>query len=324
MRILLIQTAFLGDVILITPVIRELKNCYPEARIDALVRKGNEVLLSNNPHLNQVLIWDKKQKYQSLFRNLFRIRKQRYDEVICVQRYFNAGFLTTFSGAKHKVGFKQNPWSRFFNIKLKHELAVGKHEVERNLELVQHLINHTKSTRPDIFPSGQDVQFVQQFQEKTYYCLAPASVWFTKQLPEEKWIELCNQLPIDANVYLLGAPGDFELTERIAKKCSHPQVINLCGKLTLVQSAALMRHAERCFVNDSGPLHLASAVNAKVTAFFCSTVPAFGFGPLSDDAQILETQLQLECRPCGTHGFKSCPKDHFKCGFNIAIHDAKR
>jgi heptosyltransferase-2 len=99
----------------------------------------------------------------------------------------------------------------------------------------------------------------------------------------------------------------------MAKKAGSEEVVNLAGKLTLLQSAALMACAQHNYVNDSGPLHLASATNAPVSAFFCSTIPEFGFGPLSDKARIIEVQ-GLDCRPCGLHGHKSCPKGHFRCG----------
>ena len=88
---------------------------------------------------------------------------------------------------------------------------------------------------------------------------------------------------------------------------------NVCGSLTLLQSAALMRHAERVFTNDSAPLHLASAVHAPTTAVFCSTVPAFGFGPMSDNAVVIETPSHLDCRPCGIHGKTACPEGHYRC-----------
>lgn len=319
MRILLIQTAFLGDVILITPMLRELKRQLPQARIDVLVRKGNETLLANNPHVSSLLVWDKKHKYASLFTNLKQIRSQAYDEVICIQRYFNAGLLTTFSKAKNKVGFTQNPWSRFFNLRIKHVLHGDKHEVDRNFELIAHLVSKVEHRRPELFPTPEDYEFVDHFKADKYYCLAPASVWFTKQLPKHKWVELINGLPQNAQLYVLGAPQDFDLAERICVKSNHPNIQNLCGKLSLNQSAALMEHATRCFVNDSGPLHIASAMNARVTAFFCSTIPAFGFGPLSEDAQIVEVQEKLDCRPCGTHGFEQCPQGHFKCGNGIVV-----
>jgi heptosyltransferase-2 len=93
----------------------------------------------------------------------------------------------------------------------------------------------------------------------------------------------------------------------------------MAGKLSLLESAAIMAGARMNFVNDSAPMHLASAVNAPVTAVFCSTVPAFGFGPLSDNAFIAETTIPLDCRPCGLHGYTVCPKGHFKCA-EIEIH----
>jgi heptosyltransferase-2 len=90
-----------------------------------------------------------------------------------------------------------------------------------------------------------------------------------------------------------------------------------------MQSACLMQKAKRNYVNDSGPLHLASAMNAPVTAFFCSTIPDFGFGPRSEDQQIIEVDEPLSCRPCGSHGFKACPKGHFNCGNLIKLDELK-
>jgi ADP-heptose:LPS heptosyltransferase len=324
MRILIIQSAFLGDVILITPMLRELKIAIPEAEIDVLVRKGNESLLSNNPHLSKLFIWDKKRKFASLFENLFAIRNRKYDEVICVQRYFNAGFLATFSKGKKLSGFSQNPWSFMFHNKMKHELHGGKHEVDRNLALIQHLIGEAQNRRPELFPTSADYDKVAQYQKGDYYCLAPASVWFTKQLPEEQWVKLIGLLGENKTIYLLGAPGDKTLCERIQNEAKNPKVVNLCGQLSLLQSAALMKNARRCYVNDSGPMHLASSMNAPTTVFFCSTIPNFGFGPLSGDSQIIEIQQKLDCRPCGSHGHKSCPKGHFDCGNKILISDVGR
>jgi heptosyltransferase-2 len=92
----------------------------------------------------------------------------------------------------------------------------------------------------------------------------------------------------------------------------------LSGKLSLLKSAALMQGAEHNYVNDSGPLHIASAMNASVTAFFCSTVPDFGFGPLSENSTIKQVE-GLDCRPCGLHGHKECPKGHFNCGNKMML-----
>jgi heptosyltransferase-2 len=116
----------------------------------------------------------------------------------------------------------------------------------------------------------------------------------------------------------LGAPGDTDLCEQIKSQSKHKQINVLAGKLSLLQSCALMKEPKMNYVNDSAPLHLASSVNAPVTAFFASTVPAFGFGPLSDNSTTLGLD-GLDCRPCGLHGYKECPKGHFKCGHLIDL-----
>lgn len=124
-------------------------------------------------------------------------------------------------------------------------------------------------------------------------------------------------------IFLLGAPGDQSACESIKTNSSHPRVMNLAGQLSFLESAALMKGAVMNFVNDSAPMHIASAVNAPVTAIYCSTVPAFGFGPLSDRKFVIETKEKLTCRPCGLHGFKSCPQGHFECATTIKISDLK-
>jgi len=317
-RILLIQTAFIGDVILATPVMAELKRIYPQIELDVLVRKGNETLLVNNPAINQIYCLDKKQgKFASLKLLLKQFRAKKYDEVINLHRFGSSGFLTAFSGAKSKVGFSKNPFSFFYTLKIQHELKLGIHEVERNLACIEHH-GAVSKRRPEIFPSISDLEKVKDLQNQNYYCLAPASIWFTKQLPEHKWIELGKILVKKGTVYLVGGPNDSALCDRIVKEINSENSHNLAGKYSFLQSAALFKNAQMNYVNDSGPLHFCSAVNAPVTAFFCSTSPEFGFGPLSDQSRIIESGL-LPCKPCGLHGYKACPKGHFKCGEQIHI-----
>lgn len=311
-RILIIQTAFLGDVILATPVFEELHRIFPEAKIDFLVKKGNESLLNNHPFLNELFVFDKSNgKWKSMFGLIRTFRKNQYDLVINLQRFASSGIITAFSGGKLKYGFKKNPMSRFFTKKFPHEIGNGTHEVERNLSVITSFGAKSK-VRPKLYPTQADYSKVEPYLKDEYYCFAPASVWFTKQLPKEKWVELSNRLS-GKTIYLLGAPSDKDLCDEIISMSDNSHLINLAGKLSLLQSAGLMEKATRSYVNDSGPLHLASSTNASVTAFFCSTIPDFGFGPLSDDSEIKQME-NLDCRPCGLHGHKSCPKGHFGCG----------
>lgn len=318
-RILVIQTAFIGDAILATAVLEKLHAHHPNAKLDFLVRKGNESLFAQHPFLNEVLVWDKSSgKYKSLFRLAKSIRANQYDAVINLHRFASSGFIAWRSKAKWRAGFNKNPFSFCYHHKAKHQIGNGKHETARNQLLIAP-ITDGQTAKPKLYPSEQDFEAVRPFGAMPYVTIAPASVWYTKQLPEEKWIELIKKIPAWQAVFLIGGTGDQPLCERIRNSVKDPNVHNTAGKFSLLQTAALMKSAVMNYVNDSAPQHIASAMDAPVTTFFCSTVPSFGFGPLSTNAKIVETTEALACRPCGLHGKKSCPKGHFKCGIGIDI-----
>jgi heptosyltransferase-2 len=313
---LIIQTAFIGDVILATGLIEKLHQHYPDAQIDFLLRKGNEGLLTNHPLVRKVLVWNKKQsKIKNLLHLISEVRRTRYDVVINAHRFASSGFITAFSGSTVTIGFDKNPLSVFFTKRITHQFG-GTHEAERNHRLIES-ITDSAFAKPKLYPSAKDSEKVKTFQAVRYVCVAPTSVWFTKQFPAEKWIEFLLSLKSSGiHAYLLGAPPDREVCESI-RLASGDFVVNLAGQLSFLESAALMSGADMNFVNDSAPMHIASSMNAPVTAVFCSTVPSFGFGPLSDRSIVIETKEKLECRPCGLHGFRACPKGHFKCAFTI-------
>ncbi len=327
-KFLIIQTAFIGDVVLATVLIEKLHASFPDAQIDFLLRKGNEDLLANHPYLNEVMIWIKKEnKTKNLFKLINTIREKKYDKVINVQRFFSTGLITAFSNAKEKIGFDKNPLSFLFDVKVKHIVGTKEHpvhETERNLSLVKHFTNDVPA-RMKLYPSEEDHTFVNrelstvnsQLSTAKYICVAPSSVWFTKQFPKEKWIEFLREIPSSINIYFLGAPSDKNLCDNIIAVLPGHTTKNLCGTLSFLQSAALMENALMNYANDSAPLHIASAMNAPVTAVFCSTVTWFGYWPLSDKSFVVEKTEPLYCRPCTTHGRKECPEKHFKCALDI-------
>ncbi|MCR5888811.1 glycosyltransferase family 9 protein [Hymenobacter sp. J193] len=323
--VLLIQTAFIGDVILATALLERLHRTQPDTPVDFLVRKGNESLLQSHPHVRRVLVWDKKQdKYRGLWRLLRQIRQARYGRVVTLQRFASTGFLTALSGAPERVGFDKNPFAWGFTRAAPHVIGDGRHEVARNLALLEKEEFSSISsslTRPRLYPTPADeaaaAQAAGRAQGRPYICLAPTSVWFTKQFPEEQWLKLLAALPAQYTVFLLGGPPDTEACAQLLARSPRPNVINLAGQLSLVASAALMRGAVLNYVNDSAPMHLCSAVDAPTCAVYCSTVPAFGFGPLSSFARVVEVPHALECRPCGLHGYQACPLGHFRCALDI-------
>lgn len=313
---MIIQTAFIGDVILATSVLENLHKSMPDAQIDFLLRKGNEGLLKKHPFINEILIWEKnKNKYSNLIKIIKQVRLNKYDYVFNIQRFMASGVIAIFSGAKKTIGFNKNPLSFLFSESIKHDISENTaiiHETERNYKLIKSLTN-TENSKPCLYPGHVDFVRTEELRSSEYICIAPTSVWYTKQYPEEKWIEFINEVNDNLKIYLLGGPGDHDACQDIIDNCSHSQIKNLAGKLTFLESAALIKDAKMNYVNDSAPLHIASAMNAYVTAIFCSTIPEFGFGPLSEKSYIVQTPDKLKCRPCGLHGKKECPKKHFNC-----------
>ncbi len=309
-RILIIQTAFIGDVILATCLIEKLHAHFPEAEIDFVLRKGNEGLLKGHPILREVLIFDKKDKRRSLLQLIRRIRARRYDLVVNAQRFFTSGLMAVTSGARQIVGFDKNPLAFGFTRRLPHQIGSGQHEVERDLSLIAHLTDD-RLVKPRLYPAEAD--YAGAPGGERYICIAPTSVWFTKQYPADRWIAFLDALDEGLPVYLLGGPADREACEAIRQATRHTRVTNKAGELSLLASAAWMQGAAMNYANDSAPVHLATAVDAPIAEIYCSTVPDFGFTPLSSVSHVLQCAQDLPCRPCGLHGHAACPEGHFKC-----------
>ena len=342
-KILVIQTAFIGDLVLATALVESLHEQYPQSSIDIVVRKGNEPLFNEHPFINELIVWDKKNsKYLNWLSILKKMRVKNYDVLINLQRFAATGLWTILANANTTIGFDKNPFSFLFTHKVKHDIstlnqnisASAVHEINRNHALTSSL-GEFPLAMPKLYPTKSDYEKVKVYQAQKYITIAPASVWFTKQFPLTAWVSLINELKFEGLIYILGGPADKALGDAIVNEVSKlnsntsnisttsnassasKKIINLSGELGFLASAALQQKAVINYVNDSAPMHFCSAVNAPVVAIYCSTIPAFGFGPLSTNSFVVETQEKLACRPCGLHGKKQCPLGHFNCAQTI-------
>lgn len=331
-KVLIIQTAYIGDVILATSLIKKINELSPSTQIDFLLRSGNESLIKDSEKVTNTYVWNKKKKYQSLLTITKKIRREKYDVVFNIQRFFNSGLFTILSGAKTKIGFDKNPLSFLFTHRIKHLIPHKSiddtflHEVQRNAALLtpvfsEYKISSAKQLPLELTFNKDDESHINKLTKNIgdYLVVAPSSVWFTKQFPKEKWEDFLEKVPTNIQVFLIGAPQDYDFLEALVG--SSPTRHNMAGKLSLLQSAILMKKALRVFVNDSAPLHLASAVQANTTAIFCSTSTDFGYFPLSINSVVIEEKLNLDCRPCGLHGKKQCPLQHFNCARSIEVEE---
>jgi len=317
-KVLIIQTAFLGDAILISSLLEKIRVESPESTIHLLVRKGNESIFEAYPHANLAKVWayDKKHKWASWQALQKELKAESFDRVFVAQRFFGMGLLSLVIGAKKVAGFDKNPLSWFFSERISHDWGTGKHETERNTDLLKSWLG-PQVFKPYLSPIKKDLP--QGLHASSYICISPGSVWETKRTPVRVWIDFIKLLPKNQSVVLMGAPNEVHLAEEIEKACPEHSIINEAGKHGLVDAIRIYQQSLMSYVNDSGPMHICSAVDTPTVAVFCSTIPAFGFGPLATWNRIVQID-GLDCRPCGDHGKISCPLGHYACGNQITGH----
>ncbi|MCB0725416.1 MAG: glycosyltransferase family 9 protein [Ignavibacteriae bacterium] len=324
MKILIIQTAFIGDVILTLPVAQVIKREMPDALVDFLCIPSTAPILSNNPYLNDVLIYDKRRSgLKGLLRIAREIKKKKYDVIISPHRSFRSSLITFLSGCKNSIAFDKSDmrWVYKWTVEYKQE----QHEIQRNLGLLAEVvgINEHRIVRPELFPGEGARERIGAILDEAgvsgrFVCVAPGSIWYTKRYPKERYRWVVEMLTAkNINIFIVGGKDDEELGNYLAV---NEKVVNTAGKLSLLESAELIRRASLLITNDSAPMHIANAMGTDVIAIFGATVPDFGFFPYGENDVIVETN-GLACRPCSIHGGNKCPIGTFECMMRIEKKD---
>lgn len=327
-RIVIFQTAFLGDVILTLPMIQRLHEQYPQSAIDVVtIPKGSE-FLKNHPAIADIIPFDKRNSQKGLKGILalaIVLNRRRYDLAVAPHRSFRTALILALSGIKRRIGFSTASGKFLYTDIVPYDGQ--RHEIERNLSLLTPLniqAGGKEKVLPSLYPSHSDREYVDKFlfdreimQNEKIVAIAPGSIWMTKRWPAERYAELSSLLANDGyEVVVIGGPEDEDLGRKIIEKGRHKKIHDVTGELSLLQSAELIRRAKVLITNDSAPLHIGSAMHTPVAAIFGATVPEFGFGPYGDNAVVIETK-GLECRPCAIHGGNRCPISTFVCMNNI-------
>lgn len=317
-RILIIHTAFIGDIILATPIIPAIKNAYPDCLIDFITIPASANLLEEETDINQLMIFDKRGEHKGIkgLKNIIRlINENHYDACICPHRSFRSAIIAKYSRAKIRVGFENSSWKRAFTNIVQYNQTL--HETQRNLSLLHEIGINSTETRPVIKENEEDRLFVDslmkehQIEYNKMFAIASGSVWPTKRWSKEKYIELVNQLlKNDYKPILLGGEKDTTLCNDIIRQC--PDAISFADKMSLRQTKYLLTKCTGIVSNDSAPLHLGLAANIHVFSLFGPTISEFGFAPIESNSYVIENE-NLNCRPCGIHGSYQCPTKTFDC-----------
>ena len=308
-----IQTAFIGDVVLATPLFESARLANPGAAIVAVVRRGCENLLGNNPFVDEVIVWDKHgddRGIGGIIRLSGRIRRYGVGTALVPHRSFRSALMLALSGTKVRVGFGKGGGAFLHTIRVRY--PAGIHEVERNLTLADAVGWPGEGFTPAIFPDERDRSVVDDIVGggDRFCVFAPGSVWATKMWPAEYYARIGNDLAeCGITVYLSGGMDDEGLCRALADEI--PGAVSTCGLLTLRQSAELYRRSMFVLTCDTAPQHIAAAVGARVYAIFGPTVREFGFWPYGERGVLIEENVP--CRPCGIHGHNVCPEKHHRC-----------
>lgn len=311
---LVIQTSFLGDTVLTTPLLAYLAERGP---VDALCTPAAGALLANNPSVRETLIYDKRGADRGArgFVDLAKkLRKRGYTSAYFAQGSVRSGALGVAAGIKDRVGFATSSGRLFYSTRI--APIDNMHHAARLLSLGTRDPAREPSRnelRPRLYPGTTERADVDALlggaTDGPIIAFAPGSVWATKRWPF--FPELAKQLCDVARIVIVGGGADRELASEIGD-ATGGRAIDATGRLSLLASAELIRRAAVLVTNDSSPLHLASAMNTPTVAVFGPTVPEFGFGPLADRSAVAGHDA-LDCRPCDRHGPQRCPLGHWRC-----------
>ncbi len=333
-RILVIQTAFLGDIVLTTSFLQALRKMAPQAKIYFLTTKiGAEALTPNSWNI-EILPYDKRGQEKGLHgfqRKVREIRRLKPQMVFCLHRSFRSALLAKLSGASILVGFKEAAGQFFFQ----HVVSRKGHvfEAEKNRALLAKIF--PEAAKEKIFPhleqSAEDLReaeiLLSPLRGKKFAVYSPSSVWATKRWPAERFGEVAAKIEEEFGLAPLFVGGtteeDLALAARAEKTwgaLSKNKIgLNLTGKTRLGVLKTVLQKAEIALSNDSAPLHIAIAMGTKVVAVFGPTTKELGFFPLAPEGASAVAEIEnLSCRPCGLHGHNNCPLKHFRCMLDLS------
>ena len=310
-KFLILRFSSIGDIVLTTPVIRCLKQQYPDAEVHFATKKQFKVLVENNPYIDKYFLLE-----NTLSDFVKSLQSESYDYIIDLHNNLRTSIIK-FRLGKPSFSFDKLNFEKWLLVNLKINRMPDIHIVERYLKTVETLGVKNDNQGLDYFiPSDQHINLESILGDKpTFIAYAIGGQHFTKKLPVTRIIELCSK--INSKIILLGGKED-EAVGDIVKEALGDKIFNACGKYSLNQSASILKQAEYVISHDTGLMHIAAALKKKVVSIWGNTVPEFGMYPYQTPYRIIENK-NLSCRPCSKIGYNKCPKGHFKCMNDLVL-----
>lgn len=313
---MIIRFSSIGDIVLTTPVIRCIKKQLPDISIHYLTKPAFQEILADNPYIDKIHLLDKHPFAKGL-----ELQIENYGLVIDLHHNLRTLLFKTALGVR-SFAFPKLNIEKFIMVNFKINKLPKKHIVARYFEPTRVLgIKNDEEGLDYFIPQVDQINLLEGIPilQARYICWAIGAQHFSKRLPVHKIIEACRKTNL--NIIILGGADDAERGNEI-KLAIGERCINTCGKLTLNQSAWVIKHSLRLYTNDTGLMHIAAALKKTIISFWGNTIPAFGmypyYGKYTIESSIIENN-NLSCRPCSKIGFNHCPKGHFRCMEDLEI-----
>lgn len=307
-KFLIIRFSSIGDIVLTSPVVRCLRNQFPDAEIHYLTKKRNADLLVANPYINKIHLLD-----STLPAVIQELKKEKYDYIIDLHNNIRSLRVKAALHTK-SFSFRKLNIHKFLLTFLKINTLPDRHIVDRNMATLNHFNVKNDGKGLDYFIKPEDEFPLERLPEsfrKGYVALVLAGTYTTKKMPVEKYHSLITQCSYP--FVLLGGKNEQPMAAAILS-WNTKNVLDFTGKLNINQSASMIKHSRLVISNDTGLMHIAAAYHKKILSVWGNTVPEFGMSPYlpGEGSEILEIK-GLTCRPCSKLGYNKCPKGHFKC-----------
>jgi len=324
-NITVIQTAFPGDVVLVFPLLEELKCLAPNSKLRLVTTKIGAEIAKSLSKVDKVIIFDKRGKHAGIkgVLELSKILKMNNHCIISPHRSFRTSVISYLAKPLYSITFNKTSFSFLYSKTIKY--INNYHEIDRNLELLKGfdelLIRDKKEIKVSLNIDSEITKRVDDIliengitNKDRIIILAPGSSWGTKMWGKDKYIELAKKIKDkNYNVIITGSPNELEICYEVAQESN---AINLANKINLLELTYLIKIANQVICNDSAPTHIANLVGTKVTTIYGPTSPIFGFYPYRDEDDII--YKDLECSPCNIHGPKICPIGTHECMKSIS------
>ena len=308
-KILLVKPSALGDIIHTLPVLAALHDNFPEAEIHWVVAKGLHQVLENHPMIKKLWIidknkWKKLEHAKGTIQELTQLKKglqqENFDVVIDLQGLLRTGLIAKATGCRNIIGFRQarEGAAMFYTEKVDVEWE-GIHAVDRYLKLLEPLGCEIRKVEFPFAPFEKNIPLLQELPDK-YAVIAPSAGKEANRWPAERFGQLAAKLDIPS--VIISAPADAPVAEETLAN-SAGNAVSIAGRTSIMELAAVIKKAEFLISNDTGPMHIAAALNVPVFAIFGPANPV-RTGPYGDIHTIILNKVP--CAPC--YAKKRCAK----------------